>query len=59
MIRIQEFTCNQMKLEQFLNTDAVRLGWKVLSIQKNSHWYWFSFDIGNWIVTFEKEDQKC
>jgi len=59
MIGIQEFKGDQMKVEQFLNTDAIRLGWKVISIQKTSPWYWFLFDKEQWLVTYEKEDKKC
>jgi hypothetical protein len=57
MIRIQEFTGDQMKLEQFLNTDAVRLGWKVLSVQKiNAPIASMLGYEDSWVVTFEKEE---
>lgn len=57
MVGIQEFKGDQMKIEQFLNTDAVRLGWKIISIQKVRSWYFFGDD--EWLVTYEKEEKKC
>ena len=51
-IHIQEFkNTNQLKLESFLNSDAVRLGWKILSIQKINIWFQLN---PNWIVAYEK-----
>lgn len=55
MIGIQEFLGDQMKVEQFLNTDAVRLGWKVISVQRKRSWYFFGPD--EWVVAYEKEDK--
>jgi hypothetical protein len=52
MIFIQEFKGNQIQVEQFINTHGIRLGWKVLSIQKKCSWYFFGHD--SWIVTYEK-----
>ena len=57
MIGIQEFTGDLIKVEQFLNTEAVRLGWKILSVQKIRCWYLFGTD--EYLVTYEKEDKQC
>jgi hypothetical protein len=54
---MQEFKGDQIKVEQFLNTDAIRLGWRVISIQKVRSWYLFGAD--EWLVTYEKDEKKC
>jgi len=58
MIRIQEFVGDQMKLEEFLNTDSERLGWLVLSVQKiNAPIASMLGYEDSWIVTFEKKEE--
>lgn len=56
MIGIQECVGSMKNLESFLNNGAVRLGWKIISVQKT--WFWNDPFRTGWIVTYEKEDKS-